>query len=106
MILYRMLTGRHPFDGDSLTTVTAAIMMDAPASLLTLRQDAPPAVAELVSRCLVKDPNARVQSVTEIARVLAPFGAQRARLSFESIDRLPPARRADKSPQQSTISYT
>ncbi|MGK3986275.1 serine/threonine-protein kinase [Sorangium sp. So ce136] len=90
VILYRMLTGRHPFEGDSITAVTAAIMMDTPTSILTLRPDLPPAVGALVSRCLAKDPAARVQSVTEIGRVLAPFGSQRARLSFESIDRLLP----------------
>ncbi|KYG10799.1 protein kinase, partial [Sorangium cellulosum] len=100
VILYRMLTGRHPFEGDSVTAVTAAIMMDAPVSVTTLRPDVPPAVAALVSRCLVKDPNVRVQSVTEIARVLAPFGTHRARLAFESIDRLlpEPAPRAGSSP--------
>ncbi|WP_437753256.1 serine/threonine-protein kinase [Sorangium sp. So ce1389] len=90
VILYRMLTGRHPFEGDSITAVTAAIMMDTPTSILSLRPDLPPAVEALVSRCLAKDPAARVQSVTEIGRVLAPFGSQRARLSFESIDRLLP----------------
>ncbi|XYH95120.1 protein kinase domain-containing protein [Sorangium sp. So ce1128] len=90
VILYRMLTGRQPFEGDSVTAVTAAIMMDTPTSILTLRPDLPPAVGALVGRCLAKDPAARVQSVTEIARVLAPFGSQRARLSFESIDRLLP----------------
>ncbi|WP_437996620.1 protein kinase [Sorangium sp. So ce185] len=100
VILYRMLTGRHPFEGDSVTAVTAAIMMDTPVSVTVLRPDVPPAVAALVSRCLVKDPNARVQSVTEIARVLAPFGTHRARLAFESIDRLlpEPAPRAGSSP--------
>ncbi|WP_437808833.1 protein kinase domain-containing protein [Sorangium sp. So ce1078] len=102
VILYRMLTGRHPFEGDSITAVTAAIMMDTPTSVMTLRPDVPPAVTALVGRCLVKDPNARVQSVTEIARVLAPFGTHRARLSFESIDRLlpEPAPRAGSSPAE------
>ncbi|WP_437659549.1 serine/threonine-protein kinase [Sorangium sp. So ce1182] len=100
VILYRMLTGRHPFEGDSITAVTAAIMMDTPTSILALRPDLPPAVGALVSRCLTKDPAVRVQSVTEIGRVLAPFGSQRARLSFESIDRLlpEPAARAGYPP--------
>ncbi|WP_437619904.1 protein kinase domain-containing protein [Sorangium sp. So ce1151] len=100
VILYRMLTGRHPFEGDSITAVTAAIMMDTPTSILALRPDLPPAVGALVSRCLTKDPAVRVQSVTEIGRVLAPFGSQRAMLSFESIDRLlpEPAARAGYPP--------
>ncbi|WP_434042469.1 MULTISPECIES: protein kinase domain-containing protein [Sorangium] len=104
VILYRMLTGRHPFEGDSITAVTAAIMMDTPTSLLTLRPDLPPAVGALVGRCLAKDPAVRVQSVTEIGRVLAPFGTQRARLSFESIDRLlpEPAARAGYPPAPGT----
>ena len=62
--------------------------MDTPTSILALRPDLPPAVGEFVNRCLVKDPGARVQSVAEIGRVLAPFGTQRGG-SRESIDRNP-----------------
>ncbi|WP_437730054.1 serine/threonine-protein kinase [Sorangium sp. So ce1335] len=100
VILYRLLTGRHPFEGDGVAAVAAAIMVDTPPWLLTLRPDLPPEVATLVSRCLVKEPNARVQSVTEIARVLAPFGTRRAILSFETIDRLlpEPASHVTRSP--------
>ncbi|WP_437507176.1 serine/threonine protein kinase [Sorangium sp. So ce1099] len=100
VILYRMLSGRHPFEGDSVTAITAAIMVDAPTSLLTLRPDLPPAVEALVGRCLVKEPASRVQSVTDIARVLARFATPRGRLSLESIDRLlpDPAPRARPSP--------
>ncbi|WP_437339425.1 protein kinase domain-containing protein [Sorangium sp. So ce394] len=100
VILYRMLSGRHPFEGETMTAVTAAIMMDTPTSLLALHPDLPPAVAALVDKCLTKDPAARVQNVAEVARVLAPFATQRGRLSFESIDRLLPdlASRAGSSP--------
>ncbi|WP_441291465.1 protein kinase domain-containing protein [Sorangium sp. KYC3313] len=108
VILYRMLTGRHPFEGDSITAITAAILMDTPIPVLSLRPNVPPAVATLVTRCLVKDPNARVQSVTEIARVLAPFGTYRSMLSFESIDRLlpEPSPRAGASPAEAAPTVT
>lgn len=90
VILYRLLTGRYPFDGDSFTAVTAAVLVDTPPGICTFRPDIPEAIDSLVSRCLQKNPALRVQSVTEIARLLVPFGAPRAMRSFESISRLLP----------------
>jgi serine/threonine-protein kinase len=106
VIFYEMLAGRRPFTGESFPAVTAAVIADAPATLAAFRPDIPGAIDALVGRCLEKDPARRVQTVTELARGLAPFGSARAALSFESIARVLPERvAAPPSPRGSFPSF-
>jgi serine/threonine-protein kinase len=67
-VLYEMLAGVRPFDGDSLTDVLAAIVSHAP-DWSRLPKDTPPAVRHLLARCLEKDPRRRLRDIGE-ARVL------------------------------------
>jgi serine/threonine protein kinase len=78
VLLYNLVSGRLPFEADTLSGVIVAVVYDAP-SLLT---DAPYELARLVARCLEKDPANRPQDVRELAAALAPFaGSNGARLS-------------------------
>ena len=54
VMLYEMLTGNHPFPGDSEDTMIYAIRNDEPAPIESRRPDIPPALAHLVHRCLTK----------------------------------------------------
>ena len=45
-------------------------MSAAPAAITTLRADAPPALVDLVTHCLEKDPAARPQQASDLVRVL------------------------------------
>ena len=67
---YELLTGRPPFDGRTPARALAAHMTETPRAVGELRSDTPPALAELVMRCLEKDPAARPQSGTEIVQAL------------------------------------
>jgi len=73
VILYELLTGRTPFISETFADLLLEVLTAQPPTLLQLRPDVPPEVSALVERCLTKDPAARVQSVAEIAEVLAPF---------------------------------
>ncbi|WP_437683896.1 protein kinase domain-containing protein [Sorangium sp. So ce131] len=84
-ILYAMIGGRLPFDGESPPAIIARVMTDPPRALRLLRPDVPAPLEAIILRCLEKDVSQRVQSVAELARGLAPFGAQGARLSVERI---------------------
>lgn len=90
VILYEMLAGSRPFRGDSMPAVTAAVMVDDPPPLSAFRRDVPGAIDALIARCLQKDPTRRVQTITEMARCISPFGSSRATHSFETIARLLP----------------
>ncbi len=72
-ILYELLTGQVPFVADSVTALTAMVLMDAPRPLATLRANVPAQLVRAVERCLAKDPRARFQSVAELALALEPF---------------------------------
>jgi tetratricopeptide (TPR) repeat protein len=67
---YELLAGRTPFHGLPPHKMLAAHMSETPAAIAGLRPDTPPALAELVARCLEKDPERRPQSAADAARVL------------------------------------
>ena len=71
-LLYEMLSGRRPFPGGSLEEIGHAILDVEPAPL----EDVPPAVDQLVRRCLAKDPEARVQSARDLAFALEMVGGE------------------------------
>ncbi|MFO0613300.1 MAG: serine/threonine-protein kinase [Polyangiaceae bacterium] len=74
-ILYRLLTNRTPFEGDSVTQICAAVVADDPPPLTEVRPEVPPGLDAVVRRCLEKEPARRYPSVVEFARALLPFAA-------------------------------
>ena len=67
---YEVLAGRPPFVGMSPQRLLAAHMGERPQPVGELRRDTPPLLAEVVMRCLEKDPADRPQSATDIVRLL------------------------------------
>jgi serine/threonine-protein kinase len=56
VVAYELLSGRHPFDGDSPQSYIVAHLTAVPALLTEVAPDVPPALADLVMQCLHKDP--------------------------------------------------
>ena len=75
VILYEILTGHVPFEAETVTQLCAMVLQDTPRVLHEYRPDLPPALTDVVFRCLEKDPARRFQSVAELAHALEPFGA-------------------------------
>jgi len=67
---YELLAGRPPFIEKSPQRLLAAQMSDTPKPITALRLDTPDALAELVMRCLEKDPDARPQHARDVVQVL------------------------------------
>ena len=67
---YELLAGKPVFADRTAQRMLAAHMGEAPRSINEIRPDVPAPLAELVMRCLEKDPKDRPQSATEIVRVL------------------------------------
>ena len=65
-VLYEMLSGHRPFAGGSLVESGHAILHDEPPPL----PDIPPFLAQLIRRCLAKDPEGRLQSARDLAFAL------------------------------------
>ena len=80
---YELLTGQPPFADRPASSMLRAHVTELPPNLLAKRADVPAALADLVMRCLAKDPAARPASATEILAVLndvtRPGPAMRAR---------------------------
>jgi eukaryotic-like serine/threonine-protein kinase len=70
VVLYEMLTGRVPFGGDSgveeIYKVHHAHCVEPPPSLREVNPSVPPAVENLVLRCLAKKAHERPQSCAEL----------------------------------------
>jgi len=70
ILVYEMVTGRRPFLGNTAADVTTAILRDQPASIQTVRIDVPADLSRIVSRCLEKDPDQRVQTAKDVRNEL------------------------------------
>ena len=73
VILYRLTTGRAPFDSETLGRLFSMVMHESPAPLRSVAPHLSLEFEALVMRCLEKQREARVQNVAELARSLVPF---------------------------------
>jgi serine/threonine-protein kinase len=70
VVLYQLLSGRRPFEADSMVTLVYRIAKEDPQPLGELRKDVPQALRRIVARCLEKRPEKRFQSGRELADAL------------------------------------
>ncbi|MFP3940237.1 MAG: protein kinase domain-containing protein [Thermoanaerobaculia bacterium] len=71
VLLYEMLTGRHPFRGDSLPAAAYAAVHEEPEDLRRSRPETPAWLAAVVTRCLAKDPARRFPDAGRLHRALS-----------------------------------
>jgi serine/threonine-protein kinase len=69
-VLYEMLTGKRPFDGEDVTDVLVAVLGKEPVDLSFLPTDVPIAIRRLLRRCLEKDRRKRVADISTALFVL------------------------------------
>ena len=67
VVLYEMLTGRVPFDGDNPVAVAMQHLHAMPIPIQNLAPDVPPAVIRICMRAMEKNPANRYQSAREMA---------------------------------------
>ena len=77
VILYWMLTGRKPFEGDTSTIVYQVACQDPPP-ITEIKPDLSPEMNRVVLRALAKDPDLRYRRGQEFADDLADLRAGRA----------------------------
>ncbi|WP_241154435.1 Stk1 family PASTA domain-containing Ser/Thr kinase [Staphylospora marina] len=70
IVLYEMLTGEIPFDGDSAISIALKHLQEIPEDPRTLNPSIPEAMARIVLRALEKDPNKRFASAREMMKEL------------------------------------
>jgi eukaryotic-like serine/threonine-protein kinase len=88
VILFEMLAGSPPFQGDTLPDLSVKIIVTEPPLLRSKRPDAPQGLEAAISRCLEKDSAKRVADIQELASLLAPFGSAAAADSLDRINKV------------------
>ncbi|MBK6460727.1 MAG: protein kinase [Myxococcales bacterium] len=73
VILYELLAGKVPFDGETVTELCLKVVIEKESPLAEHRPELPAGLAEIVHRCLAKDPNERFANVAALADALDPF---------------------------------
>jgi serine/threonine-protein kinase len=76
VMLYEMLAGRLPFEGESAVSVALKHLSELPPPLSGLRPDIHPALEAVVMAALAKDPAQRWQSADEFAQGLEAARSQ------------------------------
>jgi eukaryotic-like serine/threonine-protein kinase len=70
VILYEMLAGRVPFEGDSAVSIALKHLSEPPQRLASLRPDIHPALEAAVMKALAKQPAQRYQNADEFIAAL------------------------------------
>ena len=91
-VLYEMVTGRRAFTGDSKMSTLAAVLHQDPAAF---QADVPRGLQRLVSRCLKKDRDRRLQVMLDVEVELLELR--------EDLDSAPPGRPTGLPPRRGRV---
>ncbi|MFO0601558.1 MAG: protein kinase [Polyangiales bacterium] len=104
VILYEALTGRVPFDGDTLYAVLNAIVTGVAPPPASLEPSVPPALEAAVIRAMQRDPGARFPAVSALGRELLPFASEEVAAVWRRVfGENPPAALLRGTPAADTI---
>ncbi len=99
VLLYELLSGRVPFEGDTAFQIIQKVITDPPAPIPGLS----PAVQAVLDRALQKDPDQRFQSAGELSNAfLRAVGLASEANTLPPLTPLPPAA-TPATPQSSTV---
>jgi serine/threonine-protein kinase len=73
VVLYELVTGRRPFDAESLQGICSRILSSTPLPPSHANPSVPLALNELIASCMAKDPNQRCASAETLAERLHPL---------------------------------
>ncbi|MBS1123211.1 MAG: Protein kinase [Deltaproteobacteria bacterium] len=83
VVLYELLEGHRPFEADSFSEMCVKVAMDSPGPMTM----SPPALQDVVRKCLAKSPDQRYANMAELGRDLIPF-AQDPHGSAQLVERM------------------
>jgi tetratricopeptide (TPR) repeat protein/tRNA A-37 threonylcarbamoyl transferase component Bud32 len=82
---YELLAGRPPFHSMTPARLLAAQLGETPKDIRSLRTDCPETLADVVMRCLEKEPSARPQQALDLVRVLDTITSSGASVAAPAI---------------------
>jgi hypothetical protein len=84
-ILFEMLTGRRPFEGETHNEVVVRIMGDPIPDMAALRAGLPPAIVDIVIKALSRDREERFSTAQEFIEALETFDPDQPSVSLTSL---------------------
>lgn len=94
-ILYQMLAGRPPFDGE-MAMLMLQIMKENPPPLTSLRPDLPPEMDNIIGWSLAKDVDGRFANVHAFAHALTPYASPEGQVLIQRIGEITLAAKQQK----------
>jgi serine/threonine-protein kinase len=73
--LYQLLSGRLPFEGESMAQLMYRIANEPPTDILSVNPKVPPGLVAFLERALAKSPDERYQTGEEFAAALRAAAA-------------------------------
>ncbi|MDP2915103.1 MAG: protein kinase [Candidatus Aminicenantes bacterium] len=70
LVLYEMVTGRRAFQGETKLSILSAILHKEPPAVSELAGDVPRDLEKIITRCLRKDPERRIQHMVDVKLAL------------------------------------
>ena len=99
-VMYRALTGKHPFIADKIAAINLMTLNAEPAPLRQVRPDLPEIMERIVKRAMAKDPARRYKTGIDIAGDLTLASDQVQFVSRRALQFLnPTANRGDGAPR-------
>ena len=107
-LLYRVLTGEKPFDGESTATIVQRVVEQDPAFPKLINPHIPEELGILCTKAMAKDPSQRYQTPQEMLDALTafqPLGSDEGSTTLvdQTITPLPPRPLSDKGPEKPTV---
>jgi serine/threonine-protein kinase len=87
-VLYELVTGRVPFEAETMPQLCTLILHQDPPSPRSIRPELPEAIEAVIMRCLRKDRAQRYPNVGALARDLAGFAPDAGPRSAERISKV------------------
>jgi serine/threonine protein kinase len=84
VVLYELVTGKRPFDAESLQAICGRVLSSTPLPPSHANPSVPTGFDEVVARCLAKDPIARYGLGETLAEDLYPFARRKTVLQPSS----------------------
>jgi serine/threonine protein kinase len=102
VVLYEMLSGKKPFTGNAVTETLLKIVMHEPVDIAKAAAGITPALADVVRRCMMKQPDQRFPDCDELRTALVkslkedPSAARQSRIPTIAV-------RAPQRPEQRRV---
>jgi eukaryotic-like serine/threonine-protein kinase len=77
VVLYEMVTGRRPFDAQTLPAICERVLSTTALPPSHANASIPAGLDQVVAACLAKDPGSRIASAEELANLLYPLARRK-----------------------------